>query len=391
MRHLFVLFATLLLLSISIVHAQEATATPDTLWPVVEQCMGAPTKPPQDWSYDGTILMTGYAGIHGVNTKWDTPRVLVFLGEKDIFGGALSPDGKWYASPIGWTEYTDGNNTVTTTDKMGIYSTLDSKLSHRIPWISPTVYNGSFGQVYWRDNDHFIYPAFSGWQLVDISTDNVTAWNKSDKIYDAYDPFMPRFAPDWSKIIYYNHDSGNGTATFTLRDIASTTDIATLDIKRPILWKPDSTGFVANISANKTNEDSIPNENLALFNNQGALEETIFTPPAGQQIGSLNKAWSSDSRYFAFITFAYTIFQGKFYLKDFDAENTLYILDTKQQRVINTCLQVDTSFTWSLEGHKLAFVQPKVRQQSVQIYDLEIEKVYSVAYHSGSVIGWRAN
>ncbi len=98
---LLISLVSLLLLGAPVLHAQDATDTPDAGWPVEERCVGAPTKPPKGWSYDGTILMTGYAGIHGVNAKWDTPRVLAKLSDKDVWGGALSPDGKWYASPYG--------------------------------------------------------------------------------------------------------------------------------------------------------------------------------------------------------------------------------------------------------------------------------------------------
>ena len=46
-------------------------------WPIVERCV-TPTVRPDGWTFDGTILLEGYAGIHGVNDAWPTPRVLIF-------------------------------------------------------------------------------------------------------------------------------------------------------------------------------------------------------------------------------------------------------------------------------------------------------------------------
>ena len=78
---------------------------PQTPYPVEERCVEPPIQAPADFSYSGRLLMTGYAGIHAMRADWETPRVEAFFNENElgvpIDGGQLSPDGKWYAAPVG--------------------------------------------------------------------------------------------------------------------------------------------------------------------------------------------------------------------------------------------------------------------------------------------------
>src|SRR5690606_35951618 len=87
MRYLLT-FLMLLLIS-AIAAAQEAT--PEG-WEVVQRCVGEPTTPPEGWNYEGTILLWGNYGIHAIQVDWDVPRVVAFIRDQTIFGGAgLSP------------------------------------------------------------------------------------------------------------------------------------------------------------------------------------------------------------------------------------------------------------------------------------------------------------
>jgi hypothetical protein len=114
-------FFSLLLLFFALSPA-AAQESPDAGWPIEERCIGAPTAPPDDWTYSGTILMTGNSGIHGVNAAWETPHVLTFLNDTDLWGGALSPDGNWYASPRGNFTITETYNGITEIDELRISS-----------------------------------------------------------------------------------------------------------------------------------------------------------------------------------------------------------------------------------------------------------------------------
>ncbi len=382
MRKRFGLFAALLLVllvSLETIYAQEATDTLDAGWPVEERCVGKPTKAPKGWKYEGTILMTGYAGIHGVNVKWDTPRVLVFLGENDIWGGALSPDGNWYASPKGGVEVTDTHTTISSTDEIEVYSTIDNELTLHIP-IKSFGYGGFHGQVYWRDNENFIYPDLSDEKLINISTNKITTWDKLEVMNDSYSDFISSFAPDWSKVIYYRAD-GNGTSTPILWDLNQSIETKTLSLRNPTMWKPDSSGFITDMAQNLNHGEGKPNEALSLFDSNGKLLEKVFLVPDGQQIGRLNAAWSSDGRYFAFIAFNYYAYGDTYYTQDYDTENTLYILDTQEHLVINTCLKSGIGFVWSPIKHQLAFLESGYGLQNIYILDTDSSEFYTIGKH----------
>ena len=124
----------LLLIALMIVLSLNASTVsgdddPETPWPFEERCIAEPTLPPEDWTYSGTLLMAGYAGIHAMQADWDTSRVEAFfyadrLG-KPLLGGQLSPDGRWYAVPIGEVFTTETSNELWTTNGLRLYSTAD--------------------------------------------------------------------------------------------------------------------------------------------------------------------------------------------------------------------------------------------------------------------------
>ena len=65
-------------------------------WTVVKQCI-QPTRASENWSFEGTILLRGYGGVHGVNALWDTPHIVAQIPPVRPYGVALSPDEFWYA------------------------------------------------------------------------------------------------------------------------------------------------------------------------------------------------------------------------------------------------------------------------------------------------------
>ncbi|HEX3051359.1 MAG TPA: hypothetical protein VHP83_11935, partial [Aggregatilineaceae bacterium] len=105
-------------------------------WPVVQRCL-TPTAAPEGWTYTGTILLDGYAGIHGVNADWATPRVLVFLNwPSKASARALSPDGNWLAvATQSHLEEAESDRWLTVfVDRIDIYSTLHFRETYSLPW-----------------------------------------------------------------------------------------------------------------------------------------------------------------------------------------------------------------------------------------------------------------
>lgn len=184
-RLLFILMLTLILPPL-ILSAQEstpeATSSPDTEgWPIVQRCVGEPITPPDNWTYDGTILMTGWAGLHAMNSNREVPYI---VAPHSIPGGALSPDGAWYALPRGSISQND--NLVDWAYIVGdltLYSTDLPIQERRINW-DVLFYGGSeftaVNPIVWLDNERFVYYTGSKWRelnpvTVNLFTEEVTA------------------------------------------------------------------------------------------------------------------------------------------------------------------------------------------------------------------------
>jgi len=154
------LIYTLTLLAISTVFAGDAPP----VWPVEERCVVESTQPPDDWSFEGTIIATGWAGIHGMNAAWDSPHILAFNDHWIAEGGygTLSPDGRWYAVPQATFRRTsDIYRGYVDVTRLLLYDLMDRQNTLRIEWLDTyEVFFGSgasrlytFRTPVWLDED----------------------------------------------------------------------------------------------------------------------------------------------------------------------------------------------------------------------------------------------
>jgi hypothetical protein len=390
-------FVSMLFLFIIVAPIAAQDATTETGWPIEQRCVGDPTPPPDDWTYDGTILLTGYAGIHGVNAAWDTPRVLTFLNEDNLWGGALSPDGNWYASPRGNFTITESYNGITEIWEIRVFPVNGQRDSaYSIPY-RETFFQYMHGQVYWKDNENFLY-----FDLINPVTGEIRVWNKPDSVWDAHPHKRSYFAPDWTRQIYYENEN---QPSWGIYNVENDEILDNLNITPPIAWKPDSSEFVATI----TDGTAMPSYSLALFDRDGVQDDVIVSAPEFE-FGLFAIDWSADGRYLAFITFPFAYYSAErkvYSLAYYGFENTLYIADTEQKRIINTCMAVGEGLAWSpVAGvSQLAIMPPGEGTKDVLILDIEADTIYPVAQHfvtynrridQGrgsfySIIGWRAD
>ena len=88
-----------------------------------------PRAPIGSWSYDGTILATGYSGLHGINANWETPRVVARTSRYS--DGRLSPNQQWYSAFQKYVVYAESYNHLHVIEAIKIFSTLgDDICSH---------------------------------------------------------------------------------------------------------------------------------------------------------------------------------------------------------------------------------------------------------------------
>ncbi len=93
----------------------------------------------------------------------------------------------------------------------------------------------------------------------------------------------------------------------------------------------------------------------------------------------LENTWSKDGRYF------------EMYSNGAEGKGRLYVSDTRERIIIDTCLTGgQDNIAWSPDGTMLAYsVYRPFDNDPIQILDLNRWQSYVVAYHDGSIIGWR--
>lgn len=382
-------------------------ATPDSApdWTVERRCVDESTSRPDGWTFEGTILVTGDTGIFGVSSNSETPLLVAPLTfeqtDTNIVGGALSPDGRWYASPFGDRIFTESNNVYTTVREIRVYSTLGDNREYSVT-LSPAIEGipaGFYVPTYWQDNQWLLYANGEADVLINPFTQETQQLSgyHFNYVYDRFDSYQrPHLAPDFTLAVSTEGVTSEdqwGLYTVPAEDFSSPESFIQLDLAETTLvaWRPDSRFFAAE-------QDVESGRQLVFVNRQGAMDDVVFHLPQGERAN--NSAWSSNNRYFAFITFEDTGSES-YYNQYWGKPNTLYIADTQEQVVIDTCLSTGIGLAWSPDGTQLAFLAPGEGTQPIFVMDVEDLTAYPVAKHQvgsngvgdnyrpNSVIGWR--
>jgi hypothetical protein len=154
------------------------------------------------------------------------------------------------------------------------------------------------------------------------------------------------------------------------------------------VWRPRSEVATLILHSSTTSDD----ENFYSLYDNGTLQKTtqfdeVINPPYNLR----TPTWSQDGHYLAF-----TVWSGSIY--------TLYIFDSFEGKLINTCLTTDVSKTnynslwnemiWSPTGEYLAVFKPAGESNfDIFILDIQHEVIYLVPYTTErlgltSLLGW---
>lgn len=383
--------------------AQEATETPDTGWPVERRCVGQPTTPPDGWTFDGAILMRGYAGIHALQADWETLRVVASFDRGAIDGGAgLSPDGRWYAELRGQFFASESYNHLYVIERIVIYSTIDRGEVFTLDWTNSYLQNWYVSQMYWLDDELLVYETskFETDKPGDIFVINPfdgskTPWNGSPEILNVGSSWgrgqwrtvdSQYVSPDLTRSVYinfYSHPRG-------VYDVASGVQLRELDLPPDsyVAWMPDSSHFLAEIE-NETGEDEFERR-MILFDRDGNTISSVLLVAENQWLTTVRTKWSPDRRFFAFALEE----------KDDYRNHLLYLADIHNRQIIDTCLQLGYGVAWSPDSMQLALLTPNVNLPSrgvedVLVFDVQTWTLYRVGRHIvernyDGIIGWRA-
>lgn len=366
---------------------------PPSGWPIVERCV-TPTVRPDGWTFEGTILLTGYAGIHGVNDAWPTPRVLVFLGNNTVPGGAgLSPDGRWYAELGGEEYFSDiDKEYIVDVQEIRVYSTKNDGEVYNVPWMNSYLHNRDMCQMYWLDNQHLIYEST---EFVIFRLGNIFIINPFDgststwdgRIYSVLCSGSPSSlvdmaqypAPDFTRSLV----PGFGSQP-TLRTLYTQNGYALAEFNTTrwpyVFWAPDSSHFVIEIDLNPHELWENETGRLVLFDRDGSFVDNIFISE-NRGIIRTNSAWSDDGHFLTFET------------RRIGEADRFYIVDLQAHQIVNSCLQIGDGVAFSPDNTQLALLEPGEGTKYVMVLDLESWTLHPVANHivdwRNSLIGWR--
>jgi|GEM_PF-6651630 len=378
MRRLLILL--LLLLTVSITQAQ--TDTTGDSWEIIERCIEEPTTPPDDWSYDGTIIMWGHFGLHGIHADWDTPRILAFLPDNAINNGSsLSPDGRYFAYVD--TEFLSASNSqsgfggVVEVKGIIIYdSTENTEPVYEIPIEnSYSVHNRGWSvrQLHWLDENHIVYEVGNEGEqefnleyvkVIDITTGNQSDWeypvNPLDNGFFYPSPDLQYAAKGSSALTVTSITTNNLLLDYENLNLSSSQIIFAVD------WSPASDMAIVTTRTDESNISETSNYLLVGFyiNRENTFSITI---PGNDSRRMSTLAISPDSRYVAY------------------HYETLRIVDLETQNIFDTCVHDNIdSLIWSSDSTQVAFYQDGAGLQPINVYDLERNQAYTVGYHQSS-------
>jgi hypothetical protein len=369
-----------LLLATFISQAQDENATQG--WDIIERCVSEATEPPDDWTYDGTILATGWAGIHGINAAWETPSVLHFETTPtrgDYYGvsSSIAPNGLWYAE-LYVSVLTPGymGRPNHRAEEIIVSSLVNSYQTYRIelPWIPSydwATYRTLPPLLYWWDDNHLLFQR----TLINPFTSEIT------EMETLWYLWRDELSPDRTRMVHIqalDELMSESNSYLWIFDEGSIDFDFTFGFSE-VDWANNSRFFVAVARPERERLDE-ENRYIVLVDADGNLKEDYVFEVAGYAgievfPATIVDGISSSNRYFLIHAPGP---EGR----------VLYIADTHTAIIYRTCIGYQ-NVVWSPYTEQVALIPSGEGQRPVQIFDLEDWQVYIVAYHDGRIIGWR--
>jgi len=357
------------------------TFAEDDIWTLQEQCV--PRAPIGSWSYDGTILATGYSGLHGINADWETPRVMVRTSRYS--NGLLSPNQRWYAEFQGYVYYAESFNDLHVIEAITVNSTLGDNNVYSIPWENSWLNMWGYREIFWLNDEQILYEYSDDFvhdldelRVINILEGTTAKWDSAIDILDGGSGFQREYvqfpSPDFTQTINNSHHPDENRRYWAIYDIDEVKPLAEIETRSEAIfeWLPNSSGFVGEIT------DADENTSLTYFDKNSNKLATIMTLDRDQVRYPRNLRFASNGRYLAI-----KIWRGNLLIAD---------MDTHQ--VIDTCLSTADSITWSPDNSQIAFLEPNSGTQNVYVFDLDSWSYRAVARHIvqstwDKIIGWR--
>lgn len=351
---------------------------PQTPWTIEERCVSAPIQPQNGWVFEGTIIAQGWAGIHGISAAQNTPYVLAFRGGwiEDFGSGTLSPDGHWYVVPQ--ADFQPDSNDIyggsIHVHYLMVYDLLNKQNVIQIEWDDtyPISIGSGLTQAkhsrtpVWFDANTIVYQRGDDYYFIHLPEVEIELW--SDPLeWTSFDPvqaFITYPSPDWTRI--FEIDGATLLNTETDEIITDVYD----DFGFPtIVWHPDSTEFLASLSAS-----------IILFDKDGEFIDTVASNDDQRVTLLRENAYSPDGN-------AFWLILNPGLSSDF---RTLAIVDRAEKIIVDTCIDARSlSAQFSPDSRYLALLD-QGELQELRIFDTEEwQIIHTGIYHSGRILGWR--
>lgn len=379
----------LLIVSVWLAAFASGVAAQGDGYPVTRRCIVDALELDETPPFPGTLLMQGWAGVHGFRANWDTTRVVSFIDAGAALpGGALSPDGRWYAVPWGSEIRANNGDILYYADELRAFSTIDSEEVWRVNWNSTFNSKSPISQIYWRDDERAYYTTMDDGTPTGTFLVNFFAVN-SEPVSTTLDPLdvesVSYFSPDWTRALVNDNSERFDPSAWQLVDVEADAPLLDLNLAEfsQVAWTPSSAFFAAEVL--RPNDDGELLYQIALFDRDGARVQTLLDMPEGARVlfspdnDLKNMVWSPDGRYLAVITSISTA----------PPIDNLYIIDTMEGRAIDTCLAPSGGLAWSPGGNQLALMASGEEHRPIYILEVAQERLLFITRHDGNLIGWR--
>lgn len=362
----------LVLCLLSLINVSQAQQFPP-LWTLNRTCAADPIPTPEGFDFPGAIIsVVPDDGVRALRAATRQTYYVAFAGSNFIEGGALSPDGKWYAVPYGYIQTAATSDFRYIVQELRVISTgTVPQIVARMAW-QATFQVGKLQPIRWLDNETLIFAQGSFLQ---------------EQTPQVVKPFSEEAQPgDLGDYAYLSPDLTRGFKligdSWSLIDVATAKTLtrfpALTDQLILFRWSPDSSRF----AAIKEQADS---RTLQFYGREGNLTANVAA--LTQERLPWNFAWSPDGTKFVFS--AYDPYKN---------ENTLHLGDIQTQTVTDTCILLvnrhegkhDSGVLWSPDGNQLLMVtSARFDDRSAQqIMDVATGIRYSLGVYTGGLIGW---
>lgn len=126
-------------------------------WPIERECAPSVSAAPEDLAFSGALITYAVDGVRAYRDGFPTTYFIAFGGSNFNEGGALSPDGRWYAVPHGTIQTIATSDVQYRVSELRIYTTeAIPQLRWRLAWSLASPYR-TLPPLQWLSDHTLLY------------------------------------------------------------------------------------------------------------------------------------------------------------------------------------------------------------------------------------------